>query len=181
MTRKAVLCVIGCIILFWCCRIYSVNQSRESGYQIQMGKEFQGENISIVPLEAHLFSRNDFLDYFHLTEEVMEMEDENCKIICVCLLVSNITEEDLSWDFVMDQTSCGFETKTWASINTFDIGSKINIFEDACLRKNKSQKVWYVTAVNQICFKNKTWEKLECRDFSYILSLTPKKVKVQLE
>lgn len=145
-----------------------------------MGGELQGENISIVPLEAHLFSRNDFLEYFHLTEEVLENEDENCKLICVCLLVSNITEQDMSWDYVMNATSCGFETKTWASVNMFNIGSKLNIFKDECLRADKSQKIWYVTVVNPICFKSKTWEKLERRDFSYILSLAPEKIKVQL-
>lgn len=182
MNKKAVLCIVCCIVLFWCCRIYSINQIRGNEYQIQMGEELQGENISIVPLEAHLFSRYDFLEYFHLTEDVLnENENENCKFICVCLLVSNVTEQDISWDLVMNATSCGFETKTWASTNMSYIGSKLNVFEDECLRANQSQKIWYVTVVNPICFKDKTWGQLECKDFCYVLSLTPEKINVQLE
>lgn len=180
MNKKVVLCIICCMILFWCGRIYSINQVREYEHQIQMGESLEREGIRIVPLEAHLFSRNDFLDYFHLTEDVLEMEDETCKLICVCLAVSNVTEQNLSWDFVMDTTSCGFETKTWASLNASNIGSQLNIFKDECLQADQSQNIWYVTVVNPICFKSKTWKKLECRDFSYILSLAPGKIKVQL-
>ena len=176
-----VLCVICCIMLFWCCRIYSINQTGEGGYRIQMGEELRGENICVVPLEAHLFSRKEFLEFFHLSQELLENEAQDCKLICVCLLVSNVTKQDLSWDFVMDITSCGFETKTWASVNMPEIGSRLNIFADECLRADENQKIWYVTAVDPICFKSKTWEKLECKDFSYILSLTPQKAEVQLE
>lgn len=182
MNKRVVLCVLCCAFFFWCCRIYSINQISMHEYKIEMDKELQGKNISICSVDAHLFSRDEFLKYFHLTEDVLnENEDENCKFICVCLLVSNVTEQDISWDLVMEATSCGFETKTWASTNMPYIGSKINVFEDECLRANQSQKIWYVTVVNPVCFKDTTWEQLECKDFCYVLSIKPDRICIQLE
>lgn len=183
MIKKIALCVMCCAIFFWCYRIYSINQNREPEHRIQMGEELQGENMSIVPIEAHLFSKEDFLEYFHLTEEVLFVNDvyENYRMICVCLSVTNITEQDISWDMVMDATTCGFETKTWGSVSSPYEASYINAFTEECLRAGQSQKIWYVTYVNPVCFKEKTWEQMECKDFSCVLSQESKKISIQLE
>ena len=181
MNKKVILLVLGCMILVWCYRIFCINQIKKNDVLIQIGEEFQEESITIVPLEAHLFSRKNFLSYFDLNEKVLEYDDENGKYICVSLWVTNVTKQELSWDLIMELTTCGFETKTWASITDFNLGSKINEFQKESLGAGQSQKIWYVTAVNPQSFKNKTWEKLKCKDFSYILSLVPEKIKIKLE
>ncbi len=182
MNKKVVFCIIFCVFLYWCGRIYSINQTQETSHYVQMGEEFEIDGISVVSLEAQLFSRSDFLEYFQLEEDVLnESEDRACKLICTCLLVSNHTERDMSWDEVMNITSCGFQTRTWSSLNMSYIGGALNVFEEESLRKNGSQRIWYVAVVNPICFKDKTWEQLKSSDFCYVLSLAPQKVNIQLE
>lgn len=182
MSKRLVGLALSTVIVLWCSRIYGINQTEKKEYIIPMQETYYGESISITPLESHLFDREDFLQYFPIEEEMLSVAgDSNCKFICVCIQVSNLSQQDITWDWVMDVTSCGFETKTWASTNITYIGSKINIFSDDSLQVGQSQKIWYVTIVNPVCFKNETWEQLKCDEFRYVLALGDEKICIQLE
>ncbi len=79
MNKKIVLCVICCAILLWCFRIISVNKDIKPEHQIQMGEEYQLKDVSIVPAEAHLFSHDEFLEHFNLTDdEVSQYDKRDC-------------------------------------------------------------------------------------------------------
>lgn len=184
MNRKMLLGVFCVMVLCWCCRIYFVNQMKSNDYQIQMGEEIQKEEIRIEPLAAHLFTEQEFCENFCFKEEDLPenyYEDNDRKLICVCLEVYNTSGQDISWDLVMENTVCGFETKTWATTNDSYIESQLNVFRDECLRAGKKQKIWYAAEVNQICFKEETWKQLRTSDFEYILSLGSEKISVCLE
>ncbi len=181
-SKKIALYAVCCALLLWCCRIYSVNRVEgEREYIMQLGETLQAEGMDIVPLEAHLFSQEEYLEYFGLTQDKLVESDTNSRIICVCLSVTNTTERDMSWDVVMDKTTGGFETKTWGSMSSPYEGREINVFMDECLRSSQSQNVWYVTSVNPICFRERTWKRMECKDFCYVLQQASGKTVIELE
>ncbi len=80
----------------------------------------------------------------------------------------------------MDETTGGFETRTWGSVVSPYDGRNINRFSDECLRAGQSQKIWFVTSVNTISFKKSTWKNMRCEDFKYVLPTEDEKTSVQL-
>lgn len=181
MSKKLIGCIVCCVVLIWCFRIYDVNQDKPRIYQAKMTENIQKNGLNIEAIEAHLFSYQEFLDYFQVSEDVLEYVEKSSKLICVCLNVANTTGTDMEWDWVMEEITCGFETITWYSSIWPNIGNKLNIFKKSCLYSGNNQKIWFVSEVNNICFRYLTWENLECSDFFYTLSLEPEKIRIQLE
>lgn len=182
MSKKIIGLVFCTIIILWCWRIYRINQTQTNEYIIPMLDTYYGKSISITPVESYLLDKEDFLIQFPVDEELLNMVGEReSKFICVCVQVTNTSQQNITWDWVMEVTSCGFETKTWGSTNITYIGNKINVFDKESLEIGQSQKIWYVTVVNPICFKDATWKRLKCEDFRYVLALGEEKISIQLE
>ncbi|MDE6626563.1 MAG: hypothetical protein K2K56_09370 [Lachnospiraceae bacterium] len=179
--KKPVIIVVLCIAFFWGGRIYSTNQIKDKVDYYDMQSVVENDGISINPLESHLYTVNEYIERFHISMEDIGVEDMDSRIICICLEMTNGTERDISWDEIMARTECGFETLTWMSSVSPYTGSKINVFTDESFKPNATQKIWYATTINRVCFRQKTWENMQEESFYYVLSLSPRKIKIRLE
>ena len=62
-----------------------------------------------------------------------------------------------------------------------DIDRQINILNGECLAPGDSQKIWFVSPVNKVCFKERSWERIDEYQYYYVLSLSPRKIAVRLK
>jgi hypothetical protein len=170
------------MVAAWSFKIMILNRGNTVVYQYKMNEEIKGENISIKAVDALFLSQNDFLTYFNIEDNVFELYDTpEGKIICICLEVTNLSNENIEWDNVMSWTYCGFETRTWASTNMSYVEQKMNVFQTDSLYSGQTQAIWYATLVSPVCFKTRTWNELKVEDFDYVLCLTPEKVRIRME
>ena len=92
-----------------------------------------------------------------------------------------LPNESISWDAVMDMTSCGFESATWcSSVNPYDM-QDINVFSDNELKSGADQNIWYVTKAARVSFGDKTWGHMDEETFYYVPVLEPVKIRMKLD
>lgn len=181
--------LLTCAVLFWCGRIYSVNQACPAMKTYHMQDEIVCNNITLTPTEAHLYNEEEFAEVFGpeagevlsgLKEWIL-VEGTEFELLCVCMEASNNTDEALSWDEVMLQTEGGFESLTWGTMSEGYLEQAMNIFYTKELPAHATQEIWHVAFVNRICFKDRTWEKLSDTTFYYSLLSFPEKTRIELE
>lgn len=178
MKKKIVCWLLLCLFVFWGCRIYSINQCSDNTEYYDMEDVIDYDFMSVQPIESHLYTVEEFYERFGIMSEETMGEKY---LLCVSLRVRNLSEEKISWDTVMEHTNCGFETTTWASAIATNETMALNVFYTDALEVNGTQDIWYVTGVNEICFKSKNWECIKEYPFSYVLTLYPEKIKIRLK
>lgn len=147
-----------------------------------MNESIVREEISVAAVEAHLYEQNEFLHEFSINENLFETyKSPDGKVLCVCLDVKNISNNDIEWTQVEELTNCGFESRTWGSTNFPVAGQYLNIYKTDKLYAGNEQLIWYVTLVNPICFKDETWSSISVEDFRYTMTLIPEKIQIRLE
>lgn len=167
------------LVVFWCSRIWSINQVSDNTHIYEMKQTIECGDIAICAKDNVFFTPKEFEDYFDLDARSIDDSDESY-IIGVCLEITNNSDADIEWDEIISFVECGFESKTWASgINPL-YGQFTNRFYTASLEAGSSQEVWFLTDVKKICFKESTWEHIEDENFYYVLSLSPYKVEIRL-
>lgn len=182
MKNKLLLTMTLSLLLLWSYQICLINSTEPEPYRYKMGQEINGEFITIFPLEAHLYEKEEFLSVFSLEEGTLgESGGEISRYICLRLRIKNISDKEIPWNRLVDEISCGFETDTWASAVMPELNSRLNLLKGSSLAPEQNQDFWFVTGVNASCFRNKTWNSLSLGDFSYVLTLDPVKISIHLE
>ncbi|MFR1521332.1 MAG: hypothetical protein ACLSTR_00040 [Coprococcus sp.] len=175
-----VVVVVICAAIFWCGRIYSINHGYIDNTQVvEAGEAIECDGLVIRCVEAHIYSIDDYKTRFGVDNvETLSSED---RFVCACLNIENNTNESISWDAVMDMTSCGFESATWcSSVNPYDM-QDINVFSDNELKSGADQNIWYVTKAARVSFGDKTWGHMDEETFYYVPVLEPAKIRMKLD
>lgn len=180
--KKFFLFVMVALCIGWSFRISQINQNKKQVSVYDMNESIAGEKISVTAVEAHLYNQKEFSNKFSTDESLFESyKSPDGKVLCVCLNVKNISDNDIEWGQIEEWTNCGFESKTWGSTNFPVAGQYLNIYKTDKLYAGNEQLIWYVTLVNPICFKDKTWNSLSINDFRYTVTLFPEKIQIRLE
>lgn len=167
------------ILLLWTMRIIRVNQeSRISEAAIGMGETFDWMGVEATPLEAHLYTLQEYNKIMG-TDAVTDGNDDD--ILCLKINVVNRTGEAIGWDAFFDQFGYGFETVTWGSAGVPSLGAKLNLFASETLEDGASQEIWLATIVERDCFRESHWETISDMEFWYVMSVYPEPVRIRLE
>ncbi len=171
--------IVMCVAIFWCGRIYSINSNCEDNVDIYMN----GESIDISGLElscmdADIYDVSEYklcfgVDYVN----VLSPDD---KIICVCVNVKNISDSNLTWDYVLQSMLGGFETVTWGSAIDFSAIQDVNEFDGEGLKSGDEKKIWCQTNLSQVSFNKHTWKDVEEEEFYYVPVIEPVKIMMKL-
>lgn len=182
MIKKIILCVLMVLCFGWSFRIAQMNQNKKQVSIYNMNESIDGEEMSVTAVESHLYEQEEFLHKFSIDEDLFETyKSPEGKVLCVCLAVKNISNKDIEWAKIEEWTNCGFESRTWGSTNLPVAGQYLNVYKTDKLYAGNEQLIWYVTLVNPICFKDKTWSSISINDFRYTVTLIPEKIQIRLE
>lgn len=147
-----------------------------------MGEEFQWNGLWICPLEAHLYTEDEYKSNMGIESEgVPGTEDGEYRVICVKLRVSNHTGEDIAWDTVFDQFGYGFETRTWCSVASPFLTRRVNVFSSDTFADGATQEFWLATTANRVIFSTQRWKALDREAIYYVMNVQPNRKVIRLE
>jgi len=177
--KKVLSVILVCVVVFWAGRIYSINQSSPVTTFYNIGDAVDCGDLELYMVESHLDDLDEFNDRFKT--DYSYGSDGECKYISICIDVTNTSDSDIHWDQIFGFLTKGFESQGWGSEVDINIMSKINVFNDDFLNSGSSQKIWFVTTVNKVCYKERSWVNIYDRPFFYVLSPAPHKTVVRLD
>ena len=170
--------LIICVIVFWCGRIYSINQIRPVKTYYDIGDTLDCGDLELYFAESYLDDPYDFNNRFGI--DYTPLEDEY-KMISICIEVTNISDDDIGWSEILGFLEYGFESPVWSSSIDPIAGSSINRFSREYLVPGESQRIWFSTEVQKACFTNSSWRNIDDYQYSYVLTLVPNKIAVRLD
>ncbi|MCR4670527.1 MAG: hypothetical protein K5643_04970 [Saccharofermentans sp.] len=177
--KKVMAVILLCLIVFWSGRIYSINQDPPVSKNYNIGDTVESGDLELYFAESYLEELNEFNTRFGT--EFDNGADGECRILSLCIDVTNKSDRDVSWEKVMGFIECGFESPVWASSVDIRLMPMVNIFHSESLAPGHRQKIWFVTPVNKVCFKDSSWENIDDYTYMYVLSLSPQKIAVRLD
>ncbi len=169
--------ILSCLCVFWISRIISINQNNPTTIYYDIGDVVDCGDLELYFVESHLDSVDDFNRRF----ETNLSDTNEYKVISLCVEVTNKSSQSVSWNKIVDFLECGFESSVWGSSLNPSLCSKINVFNSDCLLKNESHKIWFVTEVNKVCFRDDSWDRIYEYQYEYVLSLSNPKTTVRLD
>lgn len=172
------LLILACFAAFWTGKIYSINKTqKKQEIVLEQKTEMIYDDLKIREEESHIYSQRTFERMYGI--DIPYITDG--RIICTCLEVSNISDEDKNWDDVLDMLDCGFQSDTWASAIDPGIGQQMNVLSTQRLKMGEKCLLWFSTVMLPVSFKQSTWDDMKDRDFYYVLSLNPEKKMIHLD
>lgn len=171
--------IIVLLIVFWSARIWSINQVSDDTHNYEMNQVIDCGDITICANESFLLTQEEFEKQFELPKGIVDYSEE-ARIVGICLVIKNVSDNAIEWDDVIRFIEGGFESRTWASSITPLYGQCINKFYTSNLESGACQEIWFITRVSKMCFKDSTWKNIDCENFYYVLSLSPYKVEIRL-
>lgn len=181
--KKLGICLCLCIFIFWAGRIYSMNSVYDDNEVIYGSDDsIEISDISVIQKEAHIYSSHKFSSLYAEAEAMMDSGylPESDRVICVCLMVTNISSRALEWDEVMLSLQCGFESLTWGCSVDPSITAVMNMFYTEKLEPGQCQNIWFAADMSPLSFKRKHWNNLGEMDMYYVFSLSPERMKMKL-
>lgn len=175
--RKIAIVLVLSFAAFWIYRICSINQSKPDVTYYNIGDTVDCGDLELHFAESHLDSPDEFAERFGVDFENI---DGDYRMISLCIEVTNKSVEEIGWEDIFDFLECGFESSVWASAVDPFIMSQVNRFNGNYLYPQKKQKIWFLTEVNNVCFRDESWAKINDFQYNYVLSLVPKKTAVRL-
>ncbi len=176
--KKVIPLVLICLAFFWVSKIYSINLYKPEATIFDIGQTVDCGDLELHFDESHLDDPDEFSKRFGVEYDGNFGE---CKLLSVCIDVTSRSDADIEWDDVFNFLECGFESSVWGSVMNPDIDRQINILNGECLAPGDSQKIWFVSPVNKVCFKERSWERIDEYQYYYVLSLSPRKIAVRLK
>lgn len=176
--KKIILLLVVCVIVFWCGRIFSINQISPVNTYYNIGDTIDCGDLRLYFAESYLEDPSQFNDRFGIQNTVLE---NDYKMISICIEVTNLSDENIGWNEIFLFLEYGFESSVWASSIDPMVGPSMNRLRGEYLAPGESQKIWFATEIQKVCFKNSTWEKVDDYQYFYVLTSTPQKIAVTLE
>lgn len=177
--RKVIATVVICLFALWGVRIVLINQNPPVTDYYNIGDKVELKGTEISFCESRLEDPEEFkartgIDYDNGDEGV-------CKLISVCFEVTNKSGKDIEWDTLMDWFDGGFVSpECWCTISEPQIMQELNMFRGERFSTGAKQKIWFAAIVNKKCFKEKEWERINEREFLYILYCFTNRTAVRL-
>ena len=175
--KKIIAAITICLIVFWTARIISINLNPPITIYYNIGDTLDCGDLEVSFVESHLDNSDKFRERFNVDS------DNSCgehKVISICIDVTNRSTKKVDVDDVMSFLGYGFECPVWASAINPEVTKQVNATSGNSIAPGSSQKIWFVTEVNKLCFKDSTWKHLKEAPFTYILTLSPQKIAVRL-
>lgn len=181
---KIISFIIGCVLLFWVYKVIKVNNEVGiTNKDYTMGEEIYNGNIKIVPMEAHIYTTDEYINHFNVELDEYWLPDESTEylIVCMKLQITNNGKNDVDWDVIISSLGYGFESDTWCSSIVPQLCAPINCFSSDVLVVGESQELWLATTVIKICFKDSTWKRIEQEQFYYVMETYPERKRIKLD
>lgn len=175
--KRIVVAIFLCFFVFWLGRIYSINRIAPDITCYDVGESVVFGDLRLDFDESHLYTPDEFKTRFGLTPDG---EYDEYRIISLCIEVTNLSDRSIEWSEVFAVLDLGFESSVWASSTDPMLLSRVNRFNHDNLPSKESQKIWFMTEVNSICFKDSSWENIDDYQYWYVISLVPQKTAVRL-
>lgn len=175
--KKVIVPIVVCLFVFWTARVISINRNPPITTYYNIGESIDCGDLEVSIVESHLDDPNEFKERFGVDSDDSAGEH---KVLSICIKATNRSTTDAELDEVMNFLECGFECPVWASAINPIITKQINAANGKSIAAGKSQKVWFVTEVNKMCFKDLSWKHIDETPFTYVLTLSPQKIAVRL-
>ena len=176
--KRIISMLVICAVLFWCGRIYSINQISPIIYYYDIGDVLECGDLELYFAESYLDDPNEFNNRFGI--DYVPLEDEY-KMLSICIEVTNVSDDNIKWNDIFGFLEYGFESSVWASSVDPMVGPSINKFSSEYLSAGESQKIWFSTEIQKACFKDSSWDNVDDYQYLYVLTLVPHKIAVRLE
>lgn len=176
--KKIILMLVICVVLFWCGRIHSINQISPIINYHDIGDVMECGDLKLYFAESYLDDPNEFNNRFGI--DYVPLEDEY-KMLSICIEVTNVSDNNIEWSNIFGFLEYGFESSVWASSVDPMVGPSINKFSSEYLSPGESQKIWFSTEIQKVCFRESSWENIDDYQYLYVLTLVPQKIVVRLE
>lgn len=176
--KKIIAAISICLFVFWTARIISINMNPPVTKYFNIGDTLDCGDLEVCFIESHLDTSDEFKGRFGVDS------DDSCgehKVLSICIEVTNKSTKDEDIDEVKGFLMCGFESSSWSSAINPEVTKQINATNGKSIAPGNSKKIWFVTEVNRLCFKDSTWKHIKEIPFTYILTLSPQKIAVRLE
>lgn len=176
--KKVIASITVCLFVFWTARIISINRNPPITEYYNIGDTMDCGDLEVLFVESHLDSPYEFKERFGVDS------DDSCgehKVLSICLNVTNKSNKDADIKEVRDFLEEGFESSSWSSAINPEVTKQINEANGESIAPGSTQKIWFVTEVNKMCFKDSTWKIIEESPFTYVLTLSPQKIAVRLD
>ena len=176
--KRIIAAIAICFLVFWTGRIISINQNPPITTYYDIGDTLDCGDLEVSFVESHLDSPEQFKERFGFES------DDSCgehKVLSICINAANKSDRDADLKEIFDFLECGFESKTWSSAINPKATSKINNFGEEILAPGITRKIWYVTEVNKMCYRDSSWNNINEIQFTYVLTLSPQKIAVRLK
>ncbi len=177
--KKAIVLLLLCLVVFWLGRIISINQNPPIITYYSIGDTVDYGDLELFFAESHFDELSEFNNRFGCNYE-NEYKGE-CKMISICIEVTNKTEQNINWNDIILYIGLGFKSKVWGSAPNAELLPVINKFDNEGLGSGKMQKIWLAAVISDLCFKHKTWEHLTDYQYYYMLPSSPQKIAVRLK
>ena len=175
--KRIIIAIVVCMFIFWAARIVSINRNPPITTYYNIGDTLDCGDLEIRFIESHLDDTEGFKERFGV------VSDNSCgehKVLSICINVTNRSNKDADIEDVCDFLEEGFECPVWASAINPEVTKQINAVNGKSIAPEGSMKLWFVTEVNKICFKESSWKHLDEFAFTYVLTLSPQKIAVRL-
>lgn len=176
--KKVIASITVCLFVFWTARIVSLNRNPPITIYYNIGDTLDCGDLEVYFVESHLDDPDKFKNRFGVDS------DNSCgehKVLSICIAVTNRSTEDADMSDIRDFLDCGFESSSWSSVINPEVTKQINEANGERIAPGSTQKIWFVTEVNKMCFKDSTWKIIEESPFTYVLTLSPQKIAVRLD
>lgn len=177
--RKVITIIVICLSALWAVRIVLINQNPPVTDYYNIGDKVEFRGTEVLFCESHLEDPEEFkartgIDYDNGDVGV-------CKLVSVCFEVTNKSDKDIKWDSLMEWFDGGFVSpECWCTAYESKIMQELNMFRGERFSPGEKQKIWFVAIVNKLCFKEKAWERINEREFLYILYCFTNKTAVRI-
>jgi hypothetical protein len=176
--KKVIVAFVVCLLFFWTARIISINRNSPITTCYNIGDTLDCGDLEVSFIESHLDDPNEFKKRFGVDS------DGSCgehKVLSICIDVTNRSTIDADMDEVRGFLECGFDSTSWASAIDPEVTKQINATNKNSIAPGSSQKIWFITEVNKVCFKDSSWKHIDELPFMYVLTLSPQKIAVRLD
>ncbi|MBR6666436.1 MAG: hypothetical protein IKL22_12065 [Lachnospiraceae bacterium] len=182
--KKIIWLLIGVVCIFWCTRIYWVNQEKREIELYHMGEMISYEPLIVTATEACLLDSRSFEERFKVATDTipgLEADKSSYQIIGVCLLLENNGKNLITWEEIERSIGVGFEAVVWRNGMDPYLGSAINQNKGEGIGPGMAQEIWYMTTINRSSFKENSWLHHEEQTFYFVTSLYPHKKWIELK
>lgn len=176
-------CFIWCLGL-WIFHVYNLNReynSRDTYYDT--GDVFIYNGLQVKVEECHMFTQDEFMDYFNIVKSECSVFDEykgDKRVLCLKLSVTNNTYKKIYWQTIFDGLGYGFESDIWCSSCNPMLESIMNVYETEYIDVDDSGTLWRATIVSEGYFKKSFWKNIDNTEFYYLLNIQPNRIRIKL-